>query len=206
MDGALFIAGFSCWYAVVGRYLLGTVPSTVSLRFLSVVPSCGYPSVSCAPLERFGAWEDAPATACLSVSADRVIHFGLAAELPATVKLGLCSDVVHDVSYESLSLFIELRFCSLKTWLACTAKGSRMQVGLHSSAIEDDGHGALWLSCWTRRAQRMCEVESDFTHEKASVRIDVTTKSTGKLMIMPPVTVGARYLFRHSRRLLRLSL
>ena len=45
----------------------------------------------------------------------------------------------------------------------------------------------LWLSCWTRCAAR-----------NASVRIDVAIKSTRKLMIIPPVTMGSRYLCRQS--------
>ena len=90
MDWALFIAGFSWWCAVVLRY-----PSVLCSRIW----------LSFAPLERLGACEDAPATASFSELADRVIHFGLAAELPATVELGLCSGVVHDVSYDSVSIY-----------------------------------------------------------------------------------------------------
>ena len=81
----------------------------------------------------------------------------------------------------------------MNTWLAWTAKEFRLQVGLHSSDIEDVGHDTLWLSCWTRCAQGLCEVDSDCTHEKTSVRIDVTVRSTGT--VVPPVTVGARCLF-----------
>ena len=64
-------------------------------------------------------------------------------------------------------------------------------------------HEPLWLSCWTRCAQRMCEVDSDGTLDKErQFRIDVTIKS----VFFPPATVGAGYLFRHSRRLLQFSL
>ena len=49
-------------------------------------------------------------------------------------------------------------------------------------------------------------MDSDCTDEKASVRIDVTIMSTGKWTVVPPVTVGVRYLFRCSRRLSRFSL
>ena len=65
-------------------------------------------------------------------------------------------------------LFIAMMFCSLKACLVWLAKESRLHVGLRSSAIEDAGHEALWLSYWTRCAQGMCEVGFDFTHEEAS--------------------------------------
>ena len=82
-----------------------------------------------------------------------------------------------------ISLFIAMMFCSLKLWLVWPAK--------------------VCLS--GRGAPGMCEVDSNCAHERATVRIDVTIKSTGTLMFLRP-TVGAKYLFRHSRRLSRFPL
>ena len=100
-------------------------------------------------------------------------------------------------------LFVAMVFCSLRAWLVWLAKESRLHVG-HLP--------------WRTLAMRRCGFLAgrgvlkecakwifDGTQEKRQFRIDTTIKSTGKLMFFPPTTVGAGYLFRQSKRLLRFS-